>query len=436
MESKEKTSFPVNRSLQRVLFATAWLFFAIQIVKYLILPPLSSDTGVLGLDFSDVYHAAGDLLQGTNPYLQGPGYPLMVPAMFSFLPFFSLSHAEFIWNILMRGSVLCGFLLILLAIKPQLSKENAFHAQPHTLSAAYAALIVQHWTTLAACMAAVFTPALLDIRVGNIQSLVFFFFCLFCTLLYHRRNVWAGVVLVFLCLIKIMPIFLLPVFFFSKQYRLFLTTVAGLLLYGLISLVTGGWKWEMYLFTQLLPHFPYTLRGVSYSLVHFTGIVFSPGILQNEAAYTQYANLIAYCILGTYLLVLVIMAKKYSGDGRREELASECLVLGVYSLTLASPLLETHHFTNCIPGWIFLFHNYLKQRCGHIYFFTALLLWCGIFSAREMAGYVSNWAVSPMYGATLFLLLLWLITVLRILFFLEKTPKVPLYSVIGSQNAP
>ncbi|HBF35047.1 TPA: hypothetical protein DDW35_10855, partial [Candidatus Sumerlaeota bacterium] len=113
----------------------------------------------------------------------------------------------------------------------------------------------------------------------------------------------------------------------------------------------------------------------------------------------------------------------------------DALVLGCYSLTLASPLLETHHFTNCIPGWIFLFHDYLERRCGHVYFILSLFLWIGIFSAREMSGHAVQFVISPMYCATFCLLFLWLITILHILFFLEKTTKVPVYSNVGSDNA-
>jgi hypothetical protein len=429
--NKPEGNLPFRRDelfLQRFLILVTWLFFIFQVTKYLILPPLSSNQGVLGLDFQDVYHAAEDCLHGTNPYLHGPGYPLMVPILFSFLPRFSLQHAEFLWNILMRGSVLGGFLLIMFTLRPTLSESGNCKNLKGRLSVVYARLLLQHWTTLAAGLTAGFTPVLLDIRVGNIQSLVFFLFCLFCTMLYHRQDLWAGGIFVLLCLVKIVPVILLPVFFFSKRYRLFFASCAGLLLYIGISFFTGGWRWEYYLFSELLPHFAYALRGVSYSLVHFIGTVVSPAVLENEAVYNHYSSLITGGILGTYLIALCLAAKRNYGlthlfskgkDG--DGLAPELLVLGVYSLTLASPLLETHHFTNCIPGWIFLFHTYLGRRCGHGYFWTAFFLWLGSFICREMAVQVSGTFISPVYGATFCLLLLWLITVWRILFFLEKT---------------
>ncbi|HBF34773.1 TPA: hypothetical protein DDW35_09440, partial [Candidatus Sumerlaeota bacterium] len=351
----------VSKSLQRMLSAVAWVFFAVQVFKYLILPPLSSSEGVLGLDFQDVYNAAQDVVHGINPYLRGPGYPLMVPVAFSFLPLFSLQHAEFVWSIIMRGSILGGFLLIFFALKPQISGETVSEKKGKMLPSACAYAIAKHWITLAACITAAFTPALLDIRVGNIQSFIFFLFCVLCALLQHKRDAAAGLILALLCLIKIVPLFLIPALFCAKRYRLLTAWAVGIGLYFVITFSTGGWRWETTLFTQVLPHFPYALRGVSYSLVHFVGLVFRPDLLESEIAYTKFSALITGFVVCVYLLTLAgavwrmgVVKTLFAKQSEPNVLWRDALALGCYSLTLASPLLETHHFTNCIPGWIFL----------------------------------------------------------------------------------
>jgi hypothetical protein len=226
-----------------------------------------------------------------------------------------------------------------------------------------------------------FTPAYMDLVAGNIQPLNLFLVTLLGAALLHDRQNLAGLVLAALCGIKVLPVVLVPALVVAGKKRAVAVWAAALAGYALLLLVTGWWRWELHLFTRLLPQFSaigLQLKGLLSSLALLAGQFLYPPILESTAAFALAVRIAAILVCSLYLLAL------YLGRARYRLAWQDALSLGLMTLVLACPVITFSHFSWLFPAYVWLFTGYFRGRHGHAFFALSLFLWIVIFGGRVL----------------------------------------------------
>lgn len=398
----------ISNTIWRLFQIAAWGMLAVMIFKHMVFNQFLLEPGS-GVDFPKHREAAVKLLQGISPMDNNLflvfNYPTFTALLFVFLAWIPESRAIYAWDVLQCGLTAAACLMIIFALRPRLPANDWMEHEPGKIPASAANWGARHWPTIGALLCALFTPAFMDLHWSNIQPTIFFLVCLFCVLLHHGHDRTAGIALALLCLIKITPVLLLPALLFSGKRRVLAAWSVFMALYGILLLATGWWRWDLFLVRETLPNVGFRWRVFSVSIVSYLGKTIWPELMNSKSLYDTVSKAIALFFLALLIMQILLIRRKNGGFLHWRD----AVTLTCYPIVLVSPLVESIHFTNCLPGWIFLFHDYLERRRGGASFTLLLLLWLGIFACRYIFEYSNN-SISPIHYAVWLLLGVWLVT--------------------------
>lgn len=396
----------VHPSLLALLQAAGWGVWLFMFARYAVFDPFLR-AGAYGVDFSKHHVAALAILEGRSPFIGehylGFNYPQFTAWLFLFLAWLPLDRAQTVWNVLQSAFVLLTLPVVILYLRPRTTPSN----QPlvhSTLDPALRQWASDRWPALAALALGLYAPIYLDMRAGNVQPLNLILIVGLCAAMTRGAQRTAGALLAALSLVKILPVFLAAVFLAASRRRVVATWALALALYGAVLLVTGWWRWEYFLFTDVLPKVGYHWIGISSSLAVIAGTYCYPAILESQPAFNLAARSIVGAVLLGHGLIMAAGWRVFRHSWRRG------IAFASLAIVLVSPLVEYGHLTFCIPAWLFLMIDYFEGRIGHRYFLAALSLWLAIFACRYWQELGPTAPIAPLHAATLLLAALWLLT--------------------------
>lgn len=394
----------VDSRLLAALSAVCWSAWLFMCLKYMLVV-LFIQEGPNNVDFPKHYMAAEAILEGRDAFLlehqEGFYYPVFAAWIFSFLGFLPFEKAQTLWNL-----IHVGFILLTLPIAIRFLRPKA----PAPTEAPLRHWAATHWSAIAALGLGLYAPIFLDVRAGNIQPLNLILIIGLCAALARRAEGVAGVLLAMLSLIKILPVFLVPVLWIAGKRRAVAGWAAAMGLYGIALLASGMWRADWRLFTDTLPNVGYIWIGISSSLTVFLGSIFYAPILESKDLFDWTARGVALTVVAGHVAVFAL-GWPVARRSWRQSVAFASL-----GIVLISPLIEYAHLTFCIPAWLFLILDYIEQRVGRRYFFAALALWCGVFAGRYWQEVGPAGPVRPLQVSTLCLAALWLLAGGRIIY--------------------
>lgn len=388
-------------SLTRFLPAFARLIFAFMFAKYAILQQFTTT----GVDFPKHYYAAQAILRGESPYVGdfylSFNYPLFTAWIYAWLAPFTLSRAEFLWDLCNTLYVVASLGLIIVYYRPTDGGEGA---TSRSLSPGLRKWIVAHWSAVCAFAVAIYAPIFLEIRDGNIEPLNLLLVVAFGAALMRGREGVAGVLFAALCLVKIIPVFFIPALFLGGKRKTIGVCAIFVGVYGLMLLVTGLWREDFYLLTHVLPNIGFHYRGLSNSLVAIAGQHFFPSVMESKAMFDWTTKGIAAAIGGAYIAVVWMSARCRTLSWRAG------LALASLTIVLMSPLLEYNHIIWAIPAYLFLLVDAAEGSVSRRFFVASFGLWIGVFACRYWCDLSSNTGFPPLHVSTLLLAVLWAVT--------------------------
>ncbi len=382
MMVSENPATPSPRPISRFLRVAVWLPFLFLLTKSAILA-----LPTYGVDFM-VYHGAARMfLNGENPYLRQetlPG-PMTYPVFgllwcvpFALLP---LSVADTAWDLFQLALLGGTVALLMFGYRPRPGGEDAGEFLRPGCSReplVSEADLHRYWPLIVPLLVATFTPACLEFVPGNIQQLNLFLVTLLGVALLRGRETLAGGVLAALCGIKVLPVVLFPALWVVGKRRTLAVCGAALAGYGVLLLATGWWRYEVDLFTRLMPQF--STIGLEYdrtltSVALVAGKFFFPRLLESREIF---GPAVRGCSLG---VGLVYLGALWLGRAHYRRVWPDGLSLGLMTMVLVCPVTTFAHFSYILPGYVWLFLTYLRTR-EHVYFVLSLIFWGIIFGTR------------------------------------------------------
>jgi len=392
----------------------AWAPLVFVLLKYFLLSLAAS-----GVDFVAYYGAARSFLQGQNPYqhqehLSGPMvYPMFTVLLCAPLSLLPEKTADILWDLLQVSLTVGSVLLLIAYYRPQARESSRgpdSGSRPEPAPRIPDHDVIIHWPLIPPLLMATFTPAYMDLNAGNIQPLNLFLVTLLGAALLHDRQGLAGMALAALCGIKVLPVVLVPALLIAGKRRAVAVWAAALAAYGLLLLATGWWRWELDLFTRLLPQFSaigLEFRGLLSSLALLAGEFLYAPILDSRATFALAIRVAAVLVCSLYVLALCL------GRARYRLAWQDGFSLGLMTLLLSCPVIIFPHFSWLFPAYVWLFTGYFKGRHGHVFFAMSLFLWIVIFSGRVLQDLVPS-PLFPFRDAALAaLLVLWVMNLAR-----------------------
>jgi hypothetical protein len=204
----------------------------------------------------------------------------------------------------------------------------------------------------------------------------------------------AGITAGLFCLVKIVPVLLIPVLVVLKKWRLLAMMVSVLIAYGVWLFMTGWWREDAFLFREVLPGVPWLWQGISLSIHRLLATVFSPAVLDSPMPYARFILAINMVMGLAYCAFLLVMAKK--GIPHPDLL----LAAGLVVILFFSPLLETIHFSWIFPAFAIQAAAWVEGRIGSAPFCAVVIGWMGLTAADTISTLltirsqgVENWMI-------------------------------------------
>ncbi len=403
-----------RRKLSPILLGAAWapiVFLTVKYLLYCIATP--------GIDFMIYHEGVQPFLHGQNPYLNQERLPApMAYPIFGFLlcaPFGLLPEktAEILWDITQVALFAATAWVLLVYYRPRLRKTGESGAEGVASNSTPRISdddLSFYWPVLAPLFLAVFTPAYMDLHVGNIQPLNLFLVTLLGGALLHGRQTLAGGALAALCALKILPVVLIPALLLSGRRRTVAVAVVCFGLYGLLLLVTGWWRWEVELMTHLMPRFSLIAweRGFATSLPSLAGKFLWPSLLASADTFRLALRVVTLGLATAYLAAFWVGGRRYRADWQ------EGLTLGLLTLVLMSPVIQYHHFVWAFPVWVWLFTSFLRGRMGLAFFLLSGVLWGAVLGGRVFQEHLAAPKIEPRDAALVAFALLWALHIVRV----------------------
>jgi alpha-1,2-mannosyltransferase len=409
-----------RRKLSRLLLVAAWAPLVFVVVKYLVFSVTTP-----GIDFMIYHEGVQPFLHGQNPYLNQERLPApMAYPIFGFIlcapfGFFPEKTAEILWDITQVALFAATAWLLLIYYRPQPrepGERSLEGTDANPIPRVSDADLAFYWPVLAPLFLVAFTPAYMDLHVGNIQPLNLFLVTVLGAALLRGRQALAGGALAALCGIKILPVVLVPALLLSGKKRAVAASGVSLALYGLLLLVTGWWRWEFELLTRLMPQFSLIAweRGFATSLPSLAGKTFWPSVLSSADAFRLAVRGVTLVLGAAYLGALWVGRRRYRPDWQ------EGMTLGLLTLVLMSPVIQYHHFVWAFPAWVWLFTGFLRGRTGFVFLFLSGILWMVVLGGRIFQEHLARPRIEPRDVALVAFALLWVLHIARAFFCFSK----------------
>ncbi|MCD6384663.1 DUF2029 domain-containing protein [Candidatus Sumerlaeota bacterium] len=225
-----------------------------------------------GVDFDKHYRAYELIKRGDNPYLGENylllNYPVFTIWLFSWLSLFEFHTAERLWDCWNIALIVLSAIVVALFFRPaRRSNESARYSADNTLT--FRQLIYDQWRIWGALLLLFYLPPIVRMYDGNVEPTMLFFLILFGAALFNRRDFLAGIFLALSVMIKVMSIFVLPCFIIMRRGQVLKGFSLTAMLYALLLLASGHWRWEWTYISSVLPTASYHWQSVSASLVCF-----------------------------------------------------------------------------------------------------------------------------------------------------------------------
>lgn len=390
----------MRSSLTKTLLVLFWAFWLFAFVKHALIFSFTSP----GVDYVKHYHAAQDVLQSRNPFVNENGlffaYPQFAVWLFLFLAWFSPEHAEHVWDGLNALFLALSLGLVIAFPRPRVPAEARGRADPASRARVWTA---DHWPSAAAFIMGIFAPAFVGVHCGNIEPLNLFLGSLLCLALLRNAQAATGAALAVLSLVKILPSFFVVPLWLAGKRRTVAVWAGVLCVYALVLIATGWWRWEWFLFTETLPNLAWEYRGISNSLVAIAATYFFPWLWSSKtvcdaAGMAATGTVLALCVL------ILLRSRKSLRRSWRPGLAFASL-----SIVLATPLLEYIHLVWTLPAYLFLILDFLEGEIGAWRFLASASLWILVFACRHLQDLGMTQPMLPRHIATFFVLGLWIL---------------------------
>ena len=400
---------PINPLLSRGMILILILLCMLQIGKHLIWLPITT----VGVDYEKHQKAARCVLKGINPTLGEHNelylsfnYPVFTALPYLWLAPFDVMTGEALWDIVLVLQVLGCAAMVAFFYTPELPSERK---SDNTL-ARLRFFIVDRWMLIGTFLIVFYTPIMLRFHAGNISPTMLFLMVAFGAAFFNKRERLAGALLACAALVKILPAFLLIVFIVAKRWKVLAGFGAVCGVYLILLLLTGWWRWDMFLFTDVLPNAAYKWYGVSRSFqVFIAGLVY-PSALDTPVTFKQLTLIVNLGFFVPISIIVLIVCRS---------VLREWLPMGIAFISpvlpLLTPLLEYHHHCWAIVGYLAVVRLWVSGRIHWIFYLQIPFL----FMMHE-AGYLLdiNFRVYGLDGyilAMLSELALWIINAAALL---------------------
>lgn len=327
-------------------------------------------------DFSKHWDAAHELLQGSSPYDEelylSFNYPLIVGYAYIFLAAVDLQTGEYIWETLNILFIIGGALMLAWGARPVSSIEN----ESGRLDARVKNFARRHWLTLVFLIIVNYQPLHTVTLSSNVEPLNVLLGGCFVAFLVRRRDRLAGFFLALFALVKLGPVLVLIALAGVRRWKVFLACMATLAVYGLILLVTGLWKTELFLYTDVIPNLGHRWMGISMSLHRVLATVFWPALLDDPDGFRHFSTILNVVLLVVYLGVVFGWRRLKNRDGEL------FVAFGLYAILLFAPLLEENHFVWVIGAIFLQLRAWVDGRLGDGGMALCALSWGALISMR------------------------------------------------------
>ncbi|MDK2972210.1 MAG: hypothetical protein PWP23_1965 [Candidatus Sumerlaeota bacterium] len=365
---------PRARVAERAFLVLAWLLIAYLLVWHGLVFPLSSPSA----DYGKHWYAAVAILHGESPY-KGPdlylgfNYPMLTGFLFLHLAAFSLDVGETVWEITNFLFVIAGALVLVWGFRPGGDERNEALEGTGVIPG-LRSFLRRHWLTTVFLLVANYQPLHRVLIASNLEPLNMLLGAMFVAFAARRRDTAAGITLTVFALTKLAPVFILIPLVAMRRWRIVFASLGAFAVYGLFLLVTGYWRTELFLYTDVVPRIPFTYMDLSCSLHRFAASVLDPAILENEEAYKGLVFKLNVVMMLVYLgIVALWMRLKH-----RDPLVF--LAWGCFMVLPFTPLLEINHFV-WVTGAVFLqLHAWRTGRMSDIGFVMCVACWVGIMN--------------------------------------------------------
>ncbi len=239
-----------------------------------------------------------------------------------------------------------------------------------------------------------FEPIQRVMRSGNVDPLNFLLASLLLALFARGHDTRAGIVAGLFCLVKIVPVLLVPVLVVLKKWRLLAMMASVLVAYVAWLLVTGWWREDAFLFREVLPGVPWLWQGISLSVHRLLATAFNPAVLESPLPYARFILAINMVTGFAYCAFLLLAGRR--GIPHPDLL----LAAGLVVILFFSPLLETIHFSWIFPAFAIQAAAWVEGRIGHAPFCAVVIGWMGLTAADTLSTLltlrsqtVENWMI-------------------------------------------
>ncbi len=365
--------------LKKIIIIILWVFgLSVFAYKYAYIPSTYE-----GIDYSKHWYAAVDLVNGVNPY-QGEGkklyhgfvYPLACGYPYFFLAFIEYDTSVRVWDIINLFYCIGGFLILAFFFRPEREKMRLDRFQGTTRKVLE--LLEEQWPLVMLLMVASFQPLHNVVGAANIDPLNFFVSILFAALFLKGKDTAAGLVFAFFCLVKVAPIFLFLPLIAIRAWRVVITAGIALTIYGLFLLISGLWRWEIYIYTDVLPGLPVHWRHISFSVHRFVAEFLLPARFLEFEAYQRVIFWLNAAIMSIYapLTALWFFMKN------RNPLLY--LAFGYFMVLLFTPLLELNHVVWVAPAIFIQMREVILGRVHETSIVPLMLGWAMLLAIKTL----------------------------------------------------
>lgn len=335
-----------KQTLEYALLAVAWLFVTGMIFWHGLVFPLQSPSA----DYGKHWEASVAILEGRSPYYGeelylGFNYPMLTGFLFLHLAAFTKETGQTVWEIGNFLFLIGGALVFALGMKPR--QEERASPPGDNLVHTVREILGRHWITFTFFFLAAYEPLHRVLIASNMEPLNLLIGSLFTVLFFRGKDTSAGVALAFFALTKLAPILLLIPLVGLRRWRVVAGCLGTLLVYGLFLLVTGYWRTEMALYTDVAPKLGFHYMDLSLSIHRFYTYFCMTDAWQDAHLYSRVTLVINVLLMGLYVPCVFWWSKLNNRD------PDLFLAFGMFMVLPFTPLLEINHFVWSV-GAVFL----------------------------------------------------------------------------------
>ncbi len=340
-DSSRKGATPWTVSLRLV----AWAYILTAFIKHGIYRPLF----IHGVDYGKHWEAARAVLEGRNNYLGGElwlgfNYPQWSALITIWLGWFSYERAELVWKAFHFCALVGAWWIARGLLNPGIIHGSCQIKPVPQWRSVIGAGLQRNWGLVSALLLMFFSPiSASSLYIGQIEPLNALLIMAFVGALLIARFRLAGAYWAMLCLVKMMPVFLVVPLVLWRQWRVLQGWLAFMIGYLMILLITGRVGYEWFFVHDMMGKIPFAWREISISIPRLVMLAASPkGWHEDPWLYSRGVNIFLCVIVGLYLALMSFLS--YHRTPLLRVLESALLLI-----PLISPLFEPHHMVWALP---------------------------------------------------------------------------------------